>query len=97
MDERKNLTYIEILLQKIKRKILQGETKDLIYDLKYLISELRLQQQDENADLLELSLNRFIFGKLTDTELNEVIDANLHPVPSLDTNYEVIQVPEEVI
>ncbi|MDD1778415.1 MAG: hypothetical protein LUQ65_09640 [Candidatus Helarchaeota archaeon] len=95
MDERKNLTYIEILLQKIKRKILQGETGEIIYDLNYLISELRLQQQNENADLLELSLNRFIFGQLTDTELNALIDANLHPVPLPDTNYEVIQIPEE--
>lgn len=95
MDERKNLNYTEILLQKIKRKILQGETKDIIYDLSYLISELRLQQQNEHADLLELSLNRFIFGQLTDTDLDAVIDANLHPVPLSDTNYEVIQVPEE--
>lgn len=95
MDERKNLTYIEILLQKIKRKIIQGETKDIIYDLNYLISELRLQQQNENADLLELSLNRFIFGQLTDAELNESIDMNLHPLPLPDTDYEVIQVPEE--
>ena len=95
MDERKTLTYIEILEKKLKRHLHEGEMKDIIYDLNYLISELRLQQQNENADLLELSLNRFIFGQLTDAGLNDLIEAHLHPVPLPDTNYEIIQVPEE--
>ncbi len=64
MDGSKRLEAIERLERKIKRRLLQGKTQEIIPDIRFVINQYRELKLIEKADLLEMTLNQFIAESL---------------------------------
>ncbi|HUY00255.1 MAG TPA: hypothetical protein VMV49_11910 [Candidatus Deferrimicrobium sp.] len=60
MDSSKKLEAIERIEKKIKRRLLQGKTEEVIPDIRFVITQYRDLRLLEKADLLEMTLNQFI-------------------------------------
>ncbi len=54
------LAAIERLEKKVRRRLLQGKTEEVIADIRYLINQYRELRMLEKADMLEATLNQFI-------------------------------------
>ena len=64
MDGSKRLEAIERLEMKIKRRLLQGKTQEIIPEIRFVINQYRELKLIEKADLLEMTLNQFIAESL---------------------------------
>ena len=62
MDE----NIIDILKERAKKKIEEGNVKHAIEILKDVIFLLRKEKRDEEADLLELTVNQYIMEFLSE-------------------------------
>jgi hypothetical protein len=60
MDSSDRLEVIERIEKRIRRRLLQGKTDEVIPDIRFVITEYRALKLLEKADLLEMTLNQFI-------------------------------------
>ena len=75
------LGYIEALEKKVKRRILQGKSKEAIEELQFIIVELREHNLHEKADMIEMNLNQYV----TDLSTNFEIKVTSPPPPAQTT------------
>ena len=56
----KKMEAIERLEKKVRRRLIQGKTEEVIPDIRYLITQYRELHMLDKAELLEETLNQFI-------------------------------------
>ncbi|NVM52371.1 MAG: hypothetical protein HWN66_01625 [Candidatus Helarchaeota archaeon] len=66
----------------MKRRLLQGKTKEVIPDLRLLISELRKNHLTEKADLLDMTLNQFLMEESSTPDENEPLTYDASSIPA---------------
>ncbi|MFX1293996.1 MAG: hypothetical protein ACFFD2_03930 [Promethearchaeota archaeon] len=60
MKKFKKIEALERMEKRIKRRLIQGHTTEVISDIKFIIAQYRDLKLIEKADLLEMILNQFI-------------------------------------
>ena len=79
VQDPKKIKILEGLEKKIKRRLLQGKTQEVIPDLRYLITQYRELGLREKADLMEMVFNQFVTESLIPQE-NEPVELE-EPTP----------------
>ena len=64
MDKNAQLAALERLEKKVRRRLMQGLTTEVIPDVKFIITQYRELRMMEKADLMEMLLNQFISDSL---------------------------------
>ncbi|MHA1131251.1 MAG: hypothetical protein ACTSRC_14540 [Candidatus Helarchaeota archaeon] len=62
---------LERMEKKVKRRLLQGHTEEVIPDIRFIITQYRELRLIDKADTLELVLNQFIAESLSPSQTTE--------------------------